>query len=159
MAEYQGDAGQPDAGAGDDDSDLADLLGVEQERLIEVLGAAWRREVTLTDDTTGTWFVAGEPPQLAVGIEGARCVLGRPVGRWAELGQPRWQFDSRHAFDPRELYGSPDLLRGVAEDIARRRRRTFRWCRTCRRLEAPEWFMQDEGVCMACASRYHGVTF
>jgi hypothetical protein len=152
-----GDAGVRVREAGD--AELAAFLGVEEARLVEVLGAGWRRETALPEGSRETWFVAGEPAQVAVGFDGTTFLLARPVGRWVEWAQPDWHFDSRHPFRREDLHGPVELLREVADEIAARRRRSFRWCRTCRRLEAPEWFMPAYGICMNCAEAHHGIRF
>jgi hypothetical protein len=136
-----------DAGA-----ELAVLLGVEPEQIVQVLGAGWRRETALPDFSTEQWFVSGVPPQVAVGFDGFVFVLARPAPRWSGVAHLEWHFDGDHRFAAEDLLHDSEALAQTAEEIARGRRRSFRWCRTCREVTAPEWFLRGEGICMGCAS-------
>ena len=48
-----------------------------------------------------------------------------------------------------EKSGSPGQAM-AADEIASRRRRSFRWCRSCRRVHPPESFVGSERVCLDC---------
>jgi hypothetical protein len=50
----------------------------------------------------------------------------------------------------------PDEVAHAVEQAVLRRRRSFRWCRTCRRVTPPE-HMHDSSECQGCAERYRGV--
>jgi hypothetical protein len=68
-----------------------------------------------------------------------------------------------HATDEREfarddVLFQPGLLADTVEEIARRSRKSFRWCRTCRTLNRPE-HMEDRLECMGCAADYRGVVY
>jgi hypothetical protein len=158
MVEQGSSAGSEDV-AESADRVLAELLGVPVDEFVRVLGAGWRQETSLPEDTHERWFVAGEPPQLALGFDGVDVFLARPFGRWAGTHQLLWHFDSRHRFRSEDVHLRPEGLIETADQIVRRRRRSFRWCRICRELTAPEWFMRDEGYCMSCTTDHHHVVF
>lgn len=145
------------AGRIDDGAELADLLRVSQEQLVQVLGAGWRRQTALPDSNMKQWFVSGEPPQVAVGYDGFVFVLARPAPRWNGPAQLEWHFDGDHRFAAEDLVHDSESLGQAAEDIARARRRSFRWCRTCRRITAPEWFSRSDGICQRCAAAHHRI--
>ena len=154
----QGD-GLLDDGPLDDVAELAGLLRVSQEQLVQMLGAGWRRETALPVDSSEQWFVSGEPPQVAVGYDGFVFVLARPAPRWNGPAQLEWHFDDNHRFAAEDLLHDSESLAQVAEDIARSRRRSFRWCRTCREVNAPEWFLRGDGICMGCAAAHDHMVF
>ena len=142
-------------GEDDADDDLAHLLGVPRQALVEVLGAAWRTEAGPDEE----WFVQGRPAQVAVLRVGREFFLARPAPQWYGVADLVWQFEDHRAFDPLDLLDHPGELRQASNDIAARRRRTFRWCSTCREQHAPETFLRDEGYCMNCAAEHHGYVF
>ena len=154
----QGDELSAD-GPVDHGTELADLVHVSHEHLVQVLGANWRRETALPDSNTEQWFVSGEPPQVAVGYNGFVFVLARPTPRWNGPAQLELHFDGDHRFAAEYLLHDSQALAEKAEDIARGRRRSFRWCRTCREVNAPEWFLRSDGICMGCAAAHHHVVF
>ena len=94
------------------------------------------------------WFVSGVPAQVAVGVEGPWFVLARPLTRCDEPLQ--LQPADRQPFIRDDLLHVPDVVAEAAEEIAARRRRSFRWCRTCRRVQAPEWFIGAARTCGRC---------
>ena len=149
----------PNNGQVDDGAELADLLRVSQEQLVQVLGAGWRRETALPGRSPEQWFVSGEPPQVAVGFDGFVFVLARPAPRWNGPAQLEWHFDGDHRFAAEDLLHDSEALAQAAEQIARGRRRSFRWCRICRQVTAPEWFMRSDGICMGCAATHHHMDF
>ena len=154
----QGD-GLSDGGPLDDGAELAALLRVSQEQLVQVLGAGWRRQTVLPDGSMEQWFVSGEPPQVAVGYDGFVFVLAQPAPPWNGPAQLEWHFDGDHRFAAEDLLHDSQALAEKAEEIARGRRRSFRWCRTCREVNAPEWFLRGDGICMGCAATYHHMVF
>jgi hypothetical protein len=120
-----------------DEQELADLLGVRHVDVVRALGAGWRRESVHGELDQVQWFVSGAPAQIAVGVEGPWFRLGRPLTRWAEPLE--LQPVDRTPFTRDDLLYMPEAVAEAAEEIASRRRRSFRWCRTCRRVQAPEW--------------------
>ena len=119
--------------------------------VVASLGVGWRTAVT--GDPRGEWFVSGDPAQLAVGVEATfltlaepRCVQGSD--RFVSLAE-----EGQRLFSQDDLLVLPDLVAEAAEGIAARRRRSFRWCRTCRQVQPPEWIFGRRGVCGDCADR------
>jgi hypothetical protein len=151
--------GLPDGRPVDNDAELAGLLHVSQNQLVQVLGAGWRRETAVPAGQTEQWFVSGEPPQVAVGYDGFVFVLARPDPRWNGPAHLEWHFDGDHRFAAEDLLHDSQALAEKAEEIARGRRRSFRWCRTCREVSAPECFLGGECICMGCAAAHHHMVF
>lgn len=151
--------GLSDDGPLDDGAELAALLRVSQEQLVQVLGAGWRQQSAQHDSSTEQWFVSGEPRQVAVGFDGFVFVLARPAPRWNGPAHLEWHFDGDHRFATEDLLHDSESLAQAAEEIARARRRSFRWCRICRQVSAPEWFMRGDGICMGCAAAHHHMVF
>ncbi|MGY1813272.1 hypothetical protein [Blastococcus sp. SYSU D00820] len=135
-----------------EDKGLAGLLAVDLDTVRDVLGARWRSEPGVTDEGAERWFVQGEPAQVAVGTDGREWWLAKPGWRWSGHADLVWRVEERRPFDPTDLLDRPEAINAVADDIARRRRKAFRWCLTCRHLEPPERFLRDEGVCMDCSN-------
>jgi hypothetical protein len=132
-----------------DEQALAELLGVRYADVVRALGTGWRREF---EDRGGVqWFVSGEPAQVAVGVHGPTFVLARPLTRWDEGGLDLQPADRRE-FGRDDLLHFPEVVAEAADEIASRRRRSFRWCRMCRRVHPPEWFVGTERVCQECES-------
>lgn len=92
--------------------------------------------------------VSGEPAQVALGVEGPWFVLARPLTRWAEPLQ--LQPADRQPFTLDDLLNLPEVVAEAADEIAARRRRSFRWCRTCRRVQSAEWFTGGARSCRRC---------
>ncbi|MGY1632246.1 hypothetical protein ACI784_11140 [Geodermatophilus sp. SYSU D01186] len=136
-----------------DEQALADLLDVRYADVVRALGTGWRRE-SGADDLV-QWFVSGEPAQVAVGVEGPWFVLARPLTRWGE--RTELQSADRHQFTRDDLVWTPELVAEAAEAVAARRRRSFRWCRSCRRAHAPEWFVGASATCRQCAAVLDGI--
>ncbi|WP_243697535.1 hypothetical protein [Geodermatophilus obscurus] len=134
---------------------MADLLRVQYADVVRALGTGWRREDAAVDDGM-QWFVSGEPAQVAVGVDGVGFVLARPQTSW-DGGRTDCQPTNGSRFGRDDLLWSPDVIAEVAEAIATRRRRSFRWCRTCRRAHAPESFVGAVGSCRSCASAFADV--
>ncbi len=130
-----------------DEQALADLLGVGWPDVVRVLGAGWRREDACESGGL-QWFVSGEPAQVAVGVEAGRFVLARPLVDWGAR-QDVFPPDG-HRFTREDLQWFSAEVTTAAERIASRRRRSFRWCPTCRRPCAPEAFDRTEGMCASC---------
>ena len=138
-----------------DGRELAGLLAVEYSDVVRALGTGWRREAPADEREHVQWFVSGEPAQIAVGVHGPRFVLARPLTRWAEPVE--LQPADRREFGREDLLFCPDVVAEAAEAIAARRRRSFRWCRTCRRVQPPEWFVGAASACRQCASAFLGL--
>lgn len=156
---------EEDPAAWDATGSFADELGVTVAEFVEALGAGWRllpREHTYEilvhelGRRVGAWFVAGDPFQLALRLDGGGVGLGVPVARWAGH-QPAWGVEHLHT-----LAGTgPELLVAAPPVVARlleRRRSSFRYCRYCRSLTPPE-SRSERDVCMSCASRWLGVVY
>jgi hypothetical protein len=142
-----GREGDPSA----DEQELAELLGVGHIDVVSALGSGWRPESPADERDHVQWFVSGEPAQVAVGVAGPWLVLARPLTRWGE-DRLELQPANRREFGRSDLLHLPDVVAEAAEAIAARRRRSFRWCRTCRRIHAPEWFVGAARTCQQCAS-------
>lgn len=77
-----------------------------------------------------------------------------------------WELPDRTFLEPEEILAVHDryttqsgaLLREAIEESERRRRASFRYCRYCRRLVAPEYLFAA-ATCQGCASRYHGALY
>jgi hypothetical protein len=133
-----------------DEQELAALVGVRYEDVVRAVGTGWRR-VEATDGGM-TWFLSGRPAQVALGVGGGMLVLDAVTGVRVDDAEDRGRLFSRD-----DLLCSPEWLAQVAEEIARARRRTFRWCPTCREPHPPEEFAGYRGVCTDCAQRHHGL--
>ena len=130
-----------------DEQTLAELLGVTYPDVVRALGIGWRREGSGDKNALTQWFVSGEPAQLAVGVTDSWFVLDRPATGWGDHGQT----DGLQTFGRDDVLYFPELVAEAAEAIASRRRRSFRWCRMCRRVHAPESFVGGAGICERCA--------
>ncbi|WP_347057379.1 hypothetical protein ABC795_11790 [Blastococcus sp. HT6-30] len=136
-----------------DEATLAGLLDVGHAELVRALGAGWRREGVADGQDGVRWFVSGEPAQLAVGVQGPWFVLARPLMSWGEH-RPGPLMGDGPRLTRDDVLHQPHLVAEVAEAIASHRRRSFRWCRTCRRATAPESFVASEGSCEGCVSAF-----
>ncbi len=136
------------------DEELAALLAVPAEALHRALGAGWT-EVG-TDDHV-RWFLSGQPAQVAVGSDGFGFVLARPDPRWDGVARLVWRFVEDRRFSAEEVLHEPEVLAVEAEEVARQRRRRFRWCPMCRSVNAPEHVHDNTGLCHRCAERFLGV--
>lgn len=138
--------------------ELAAALRLDLAETVRALGAGWDAVATDAPSAAGgevAWFVAGEPAQVMVGVgrEYVRVACPREaVGRrpWVVTGPPRPEtlVGMRPWWDP-WLVG---WLSRTVDEAQRRRRRSFGYCRYCRKLTTPE-AMRGE-ACTACALRY-----
>jgi hypothetical protein len=136
-----------------DEQAMADLLGVRYVDVVRAMGTGWRRESAACEGDGIEWFVSGEPAQVAVGVAGPWFVLARPLTRWGE-GRLELQPADRQPFGRDDLLHFPEMVAAAADEIASRRRRSFRWCRNCRRVHPPEWFIGTERVCQDCEAAF-----
>ena len=142
---------------------FADALGVDPATALRVLGGGWGPcevggDVWPVDGWAhATWFVTGEPGQVLAGIDFRAVVLARPVTRWEGVVGVLTAVDLQE-FAREDVEFQPQLLADAVEVLARRSRRRFRWCRTCHRATAPEFFARRD-ECMDCATRYRGVVY
>ena len=141
-------------GPAEDDADLAALLGVPVEALARALGARWTE---VPGPAHERWFVSGQPAQVAVGWDGFGFTLARPEPRWDGVADLAWEFVADRRFQAEEVLHEPEVLAEAAEEVARRRRRTFRWCPMCREVNAREHVHDNTGLCSRCAGRFLGV--
>ncbi|MBJ7453631.1 MAG: hypothetical protein JHC71_16340 [Blastococcus sp.] len=133
-----------------DETELTELLDVGYADVVRALGAGWRRETGAQVEDGVAWFVSGEPAQVAVGVQGPWFVLARPLTAWGEH-RPGPLMGDGPRFTRDDVLHLPDVVADVAEAVASRRRRSFRWCRTCRRVSGPESFAGSAGMCRQCA--------
>ncbi len=131
-----------------DEAELASLLGVSHRDVVRALGTGWRREGRASADGV-RWFVSGEPAQVALGVEGPAFVLARPLTGWGEVHRDVVPADGSW-FTRDDVLREPAVVAEAAESIASRRRRSFRWCRSCRRPWAGEEFLAGAGTCRRC---------
>ena len=136
-----------------DTASLAELAGVAPDVLVRALGDAW---VEVAGPPHERWFVSGEPAQVAVGWDGFGFTLARPEPRWSGH-RLVWEFVPDRRFSSDEVLYERAVLAEAAEEVARKRRRTFRWCPVCRRVNAREYVHDNTGLCMPCAERHLGV--
>jgi hypothetical protein len=126
---------------------------VRYSDVVRALGAGWRRESVPGERDSVQWFVSGVPAQVAVGVDGPWFVLARPLTRPDEPLQ--LQPADRRPFTRDDLLYDPQFVAEAADEIAARRRRSFRWCRSCRRVQAPEWFTGASRTCRRCDAAAH----
>ena len=133
-----------------DETELATLMDLGYADVVRALGGGWRRESGADRHDGVVWFVSGEPAQVAIGVQGPWFVLARPASASNEHRLGPLMIDGpRYSRD--DVLHLPDVVADAAEAIASRRRRSFRWCRTCRRVTAPEAFVGSAGMCRTCA--------
>ena len=136
-----------------DTAELAALVGVGTDVLVRALGNGWAE---VAGPEHERWFVSGRPAQVAVGWDGFGFTLARPEPRWAGHDLV-WEFATERGFSSDEVVYERATLAEAAEEVARRRRRTFRWCPVCREVNAREHVHDNTGLCMRCAERHLGV--
>ncbi len=138
-----------------DTAELAALVGVAPDVLVRALGDGWSE---VAGPAHERWFVSGEPAQVAVGWDGFGFTLARPEPRWAG-NDLVWEFVADRRFSSDEVLYERAELAEAAEEVARRRRRTFRWCPVCRQVNGREHVHDNTGLCMGCAAEHLGVRY
>ena len=134
---------------------IAEVLEVPDDDVLRALGGGWRAtEDPLRSRHSGGWFVTGEPEQVLLGVGGSTLTLARVVLRWDGPGTLTTSATDEREFAREDVLYQPDLLAETVEEMARKSRKTFRWCRTCRTVNRPE--LMERFDCMACASEYRG---
>ena len=141
----------------DDDGDLAGLLHVPLSTLHHLLGRGWRHTDVLDRPPGRRWFGSGRPVQVLIAADGDEVVLARPRGTWDGAAGLRYEALDRRTFACEDLLARPAALAAAARDVTTRRRQSFRWCPTCRRLRAPEDFERSAQRCMPCREVVDGV--
>ncbi|SDC76936.1 hypothetical protein SAMN05660690_2476 [Geodermatophilus telluris] len=139
----------------EDTAALAALVGVAPDVLVRALGDGWRE---VSGPEHERWFVSGEPAQVAVGWDGFGFALARPEPRWAGHYLVE-EFVADRRFSADEVLYERAELAAAAEEVARRRRRTFRWCPVCRRVNGREHVHDGTGLCTGCAAEHLGVRY
>ncbi len=138
-----------------DTAALAGLLGVGTDVLVRALGDGW---IEVAGPAHERWFVSGTPAQVAVGWDGFGFTLARPEPRWSG-SELVWEFAAERGFGSDEVVYERASLAGAAEEVARRRRRTFRWCPVCRGVNGREHVHDNSGLCTRCAERHLGAGY
>jgi hypothetical protein len=138
-----------------DTAELAALLGVGGDLLVRALGDGWTE---VTGPAHERWFVSGRPAQVAVGWDGFGFTLARPEPRWSAT-ELVWEFAAERGFSSDEVLDDRAVLAEAAEEVARRRRRTFRWCPVCRQVNGRESVHDGTGLCTRCAAQHLGVRY
>lgn len=134
---------------------LAELLSLDVEvvrRMLPtpVLGVA-------VEGSTGTWFGAGDPIIVLVGLDVDTVRVAEPEIRWVGPHSP-----VLHARGVVELSRDAAIGNGIGTLAAEMRRASatrmsrFATCVECGELTPPEW-LHSPTLCDSCAERNHGV--
>lgn len=161
----------PEGGSGGPSSDhtveLAEQLGIDLDRFLEIFGADWREspEPPSHDydaDPTGgegfpvtPWHIAGEPPQLMIRVFDHGVFPSRPQGFWAGGTHDLRYQPSDHIYVARHEIDREGL--DTVRRLLRSRRSAFRYCAHCRGITTPEARLDD--LCFGCASAWRGVVY
>ena len=143
---------------------LADLLGTTADAMADEIGGGWRHapapdsdEQPGSDDQRRSWFVSGEPLQVMVGVGHRDVCVAEPEIQWRghiPVLVPATILGT-HAL---ATIGAGGPLRDAVHEAQERRRATFRYCRYCRRLTAPEHQFGDD-ICQGCSAQFLSVTY
>ncbi|MGQ0846770.1 MAG: hypothetical protein ACT4QF_21845 [Sporichthyaceae bacterium] len=169
--------GSPDPTTHPDDDATAVLArnaNMDLVQFVRVLGGGWRRipgedaglqtgpyterspEIAMLLGLDPQVYVSGEPLQVAIAIAGHEWVLGAAHLAWH--GQrPLVEFLDPLVRWPGGYGVVPAHVADAARAARQRRRRSFRWCDYCARLQAPGHMAA--GACHDCAGRYLGAAF
>lgn len=137
---------------------LATSMGLSLDLFVDIFGTSWSVRssdvVNLDADPSGVglifgpWFESGDPVQLLLRPRDFGVELAVPLGRWngghPQLPRP----DSQRSLLLDEW--DDDVARATVRDLLTMRRRTFRYCRYCKSLLAPEDGQAD--ACWGCAN-------
>ena len=138
---------------------LAEQLDLPVQEFIEVFGAGWQALPNAEHDfdaLVGPWFIAGDPFQLMLRI--------RPDLEAVDVARPKGILAGhslvwRPSPDGNTIPLGSRLLETagpIVNAILKRRRQSFRYCRYCRQITAPENRI-DADLCQGCASTWQGV--
>ena len=134
---------------------LADMLGLEIGRFADLFGAGWRPSAE-PFDVTG-WHLSGEPVQLMIRVFENGVFLARPEGVWRH-GTSRLSYrECDQVYVARQGFTEPARIAELIRSLVGPRRHSFRYCRFCRELHAPEELWEAD-VCRACAVEWFAVT-
>ncbi len=138
---------------------LAELLATPADILVEQIGGGWRRvPASDTDEPPDrTWFVSGHPPQVMIGVGRADVCVAEAAAQW--YGHlPELAPGAILTIHDRTTALAAATLSAAVGEAEQRRRATFRYCRYCRRLVAPEHLFSED-TCHICATRFQGVVY
>src|SRR3954452_20908860 len=122
---------------------IAESLLVSDDDVLGALGGDWRPielgsgEYPVLSRHSG-WFVTGEPMQVLLGVGGPALTLARIVLRWDGPGTASVNPTEEREFVREDVLYQSELLVETLEEMARKSRKAFRWCRTCRTVNRPE---------------------
>jgi hypothetical protein len=128
------------------------------EQLIAFLGSNLPAPVDRQEDPDGSIrFIGGDPPEVVVVLTDSSLVVSQFSGVWESpftfsakprrVGMVKWRRLPENAL----LNAIVALVKGAREA----RLATFETCQYCGQRTAPEW-LDDEGVCQACADQHSG---
>lgn len=141
---------------GDVGEELAELLHLDLEAVRRILPMPVL-EVVVEGPSSMTWFGAGRPLLVLVGLDGETVRVAEPEIRWVGPHSP-----VLHARGVVELSrdaaksGIGNALAAATERASAARMSRFSGCRECGQLTPPEW-LQSPTLCDSCAERNHGV--
>jgi hypothetical protein len=150
------------------EAELAARVMLATDEFIELFGTGWRRsaphDYDYDADPSGglsgpsePWYVAGEPPQLMLRPHSDALDLAIPHGRWTRGTHGlAYEPDSQRTIWLRDWNST--VVSDVVAYLLKRRRRTFRYCRYCKRQTPPE-LRAEIDVCMGCAGSVLGVVY
>lgn len=101
----------------------------------------------------------GYPNEVRAEVQRSGIAIYSCRPRWSGVAalEVDWQEEALIPWEQIEAAGDPEELVAQALREARRKRiRSYRRCRSCRAIKAPEW-MHDRDVCMSCATGEGGV--
>lgn len=160
----------------EEDSRLGHILsvtGLSLDQFVPTFGAAWHHDVRPVDwnadeDPDGEfvewdrtpWHLGGTPVQLMLRAFGHGVFVALPEARRVDhllVYQPGEQvyvsgLELRGVLDPADPYARLDQV----AHMLRRRRASFRRCRYCWQVVAPEERAHTDR-CLGCAARFEGL--
>ncbi|WP_421119864.1 hypothetical protein ACE2AJ_00450 [Aquihabitans daechungensis] len=141
--------------------ELARILGAAPARLAQIVSAPVVLLDQAPDGATalieGQWFVAGEPPLVAVGISSDAITVAVPGVVWN--GQiPRLKLDGTTTRSSRSDEPVTEWVLEAAERAITTRLATFATCEECHEATPPEW-LHDTHLCQSCAAANHDIVY